>query len=635
MDNVTDQLTFEAIRNLVGIDEFHEDSAIEIKFGLGESGNKGELPRSFFDTYSSFANTHGGIILLGFHEISDGVYEYVGFRNTDHVIKQLWTSLNNKNKVSVNLLSEKNVKVLEYLGKKFIKITIDPASRKQKPVYIDGNPYTGTFRRDFDGDQHCDEEKIKRMISEQVEDSLDYRVLENYNIDDLNKETIKGYRIKFSLVKPASDWNLKSDQEFLRLIGAINIDRSTKKIGVTVAGLLMFGQFNSITDEFPNYFLDYQEKSFEDSEKRWIDRVSTDGTWTGNLFDFYNIVLQKLYQNVKVPFNFSGTTRIDNSPIHVALREALTNTLIHADYKGRSSILIIKRPDTFCFYNPGSMRVPILEAIRGGNTDCRNKKLQTMFSLMGRGDRAGSGIPQIFKNWTDQLWRTPILREKYTPDQTILQLDMINLMPDDVLQKLRHRFEGFDGLNNVKKIALVFASLDGSVNHARLREISRIHRHDLSKALRELVDDGYLEPHGATTGRIYFLPAMTVQATLDGSFKNAKSSAESSVHLGKSFVHLDESSVHLELVQIAKRVSETKGAPKEEVEYTILKLCNNRYLTVNEIANLLKREPSTVRTHYINGMVSNGYLKIRFPTRSHPKQAYTTAKKRKGDKTEK
>ena len=107
------------------------------------------------------------------------------------------------------------------------------------------------------------------------------------------------------------------------------------------------------------------------------------------------------------------------------------------------------------------------------------------------------------------------------------------------------------------------------------------------------------------------------------------------MHLGKSFVHLDESSVHLELVQIAKRVSETKGAPKEEVEYTILKLCNNRYLTVNEIANLLKREPSTVRTHYINGMVSNGYLKIRFPTRSHPKQAYTTAKKRKGDKTEK
>jgi len=623
MNNIENPLTFEAIRNLIGLDEFHEDSRLEIKFGLGENGNKGELPKSFFDTYSSFANTQGGIVLLGFHEISDGIYEYVGFKNTDHILKQLWTSLNNKNKVSVNLLTEKNVKIIEYLGKKFIKITINHATRKQKPVFIDGNPYTGTFRRDFEGDQHCDEETIKRMITEQVEDSLDNRILDDFSINDLNKETIKRYRIRFSLVKSASDWNLKTDQEFLRLIGAVSIDRSTKKIGLTVAGLLMFGQFNSIIDEFPNYFLDYQEKPNEGSDKRWIDRFSTDGTWSGNLFDFYNIVLQKLYQNIKVPFTFSGTTRIDDSPVHIALREALTNTLIHSDYKGRSSILVIKHPDAFCFYNPGTMRVPILDAIRGGTSDCRNKRLQTMFSLMGRGDRAGSGVPQIFKNWTDQLWRTPVLKEKFSPDQTILQLDMINLMPEDTLKKLRQRFgEKFDNLNRIKKIALVFAFLDGSVSHARLREISSSHPRDLSKALKELVDDGFLEPHGATTGRIYFLPVMTVQSKLDSSFK--KSDFTDVIP-----VHLEESPVHLELLNIAKKVRETKGAPKSEVEYTILKLCNNRYLTVQEIAQLLNRESSTIRTHYINGMVRNDYLKIRYPSRSHPKQAYTTIKKKR------
>jgi predicted HTH transcriptional regulator len=626
----SNQLNFDEICNLVGIDEFRENSTIEVKLGLGESGNKGELPKSFFPSYSAMANTQGGIVILGFREISEGVFEYVGFGNTDHVLRQLWTSLNNKNKVSVNLLTNKNIKIIDAYGKKFIKISVPTATRRQKPVYCDGNPFSGTYRRDFDGDQHCDEETIKRMIAEQVEESLDDRVLGEFDINDLNKDTLKLYRNKFSTVKPAHPWNLKNDQEFLRLIGAINIDRATKKGGLTIAGLLMFGNHNSIIDEFPNYFLDYQEQNNEDLEKRWIDRVTPDGTWSGNLFDFYNIIIQKLYQNLKIPFNISGTTRIDDSPVHIALREALTNTLIHADYKGRSSVIIIKRPDMYCFFNPGTMRISIPNAIRGGNSDCRNKRLQNMFTLVGRGERAGSGIPQIYKNWTDQLWELPILKEKFNPDQTILRLNMVNLLPEDALNKLKSRFgERFENLNQIKRIALVIASLDGSINHARLKEVSMLHPHDLSKELKELVDDGFLEPHGATTGRIYFLPVMTIQKKLDSPYEKLDKTKESSVHLDMSSVHLGSNPVHLgtnseQLKEIANEISSTKGAPKEKVVKVILKLCDNRFLTVQEIAQLLNRDPSTIRTHYINWLVQEGYLKIRYPSRSHPNQAYTT-----------
>ncbi|MGL5661450.1 MAG: hypothetical protein ACRC2U_07920 [Aeromonas sp.] len=64
--------------------------------------------------------------------------------------------------------------------------------------------------------------------------------------------------------------------------------------------------------------------------------------------------------------------RKSDTPVHIALREALVNCLVHADYSERASVLVVKRPDMFGFRNPGLMRIPLDDVISGGNTDCRN-----------------------------------------------------------------------------------------------------------------------------------------------------------------------------------------------------------------------------------------------------------------------
>lgn len=58
---------------------------------------------------------------------------------------------------------------------------------------------------------------------------------------------------------------------------------------------------------------------------------------------------------------------------------------------------MVKRPDLFGFRNPRDLRVPVDVAIQGGNSDCRNRALQTMFRLVGLGEQSGSGIPKIFR----------------------------------------------------------------------------------------------------------------------------------------------------------------------------------------------------------------------------------------------
>lgn len=77
-------------------------------------------------------------------------------------------------------------------------------------------------------------------------------------------------------------------------------------------------------------------------------------------------MILKLTSELKVPFELKGGERQDDTPVHQALREALVNTIVHADFTGRASLLAVKRPDMFGFRNPGRMLVPLEVALKGG-----------------------------------------------------------------------------------------------------------------------------------------------------------------------------------------------------------------------------------------------------------------------------
>ena len=124
-----------------------------------------------------------------------------------------------------------------------------------------------------------------------------------------------------------------------------------------------------------------------------------------------------------MPFHLQGDTRIDETPIHQALREALVNTLVHADYSDRASVRVIKRPSGFEFRNPGALRVPVAQALKGGESDCRNRTLQQMFLMINLGERAGSGLPRILTSWQSE-GRLLKMTESFEPyDQSLLTME--------------------------------------------------------------------------------------------------------------------------------------------------------------------------------------------------------------------
>ncbi|MDI9417851.1 MAG: ATP-binding protein [Euryarchaeota archaeon] len=617
--------------------DFAEEIDLEAKKATGRDG-RGELPRSFFESYSAMANTNGGIILLGIEEKPKGIFSAVGIPEPELILKALWDGLNNRSQVSINLLADHMVQVLDYQGNNVIQVTVPRARRNQRPVYVGMNPFEGTYRRNYEGDYLCDHETVRRIIAEKGDDSRDATLLENFDFKDLDEGTLKVYRNQFKAAKPDHPWLDQDDVEFLHSIGGWTRDRDTKKEGLTLAGLLMFGMMRSILDAVPNYVVDYQERPKDVNETRWTDRVTTDGTWSGNLYDFYRLTRQRLFRDLKVPFKLEDMRRVDDTPVHEALREALINTLIHADYSGRIPILVVKGPDMFLFRNPGTMRLPLDDVLRGGVSDCRNRNLQKMFQLIGYGEQAGSGIPKIYRNWKQQLWRAPDLSERFDPDMTQLILRMVSLIPEEVLSQLDDRFgASFRGLSDLQRLALATAAIEGTVTHARLKSMTSVHPHDVTMALAALVREGFLDSYGATRGTFYVLagevPEMEdgllrhVAAQLPLSIKSEQAgigSGSGSEYLGPSSELLNESSEYFkQLEQIARAAKERGKVPKEVMERIILELCKDYFLNLRVLADLLNRTPDSLRINYLSRMVKEGTLELRYPNKpTHPDQGY-------------
>ena len=171
----------------------------------------------------------------------------------------------------------------------------------------------------------------------------------------------------------------------------------------------------------PDYFLDYRERL--SNETRWNDRVAAhDATWSGNIYDFFFKIHDRVTGDVKVPFKIAadGITRIDDTPVHKALREVLANALIHADYHGRRGIVVEKHFRTITFSNPGTMRINKSVAVAGGTSDARNTAIFNIFALVDIGERSGMGLANLHGLWKKYGYAEPKITESYDPDRTVL-----------------------------------------------------------------------------------------------------------------------------------------------------------------------------------------------------------------------
>ena len=565
----------------------------------------GGFPGTFWSTYSSFANTNGGAIIFGVKEKEERFYlDGLTEEQTSKYRRDFFNNMHNKKNINIALLKEEDVQIVKIGIGYFMFFYIPRADRSHRPVYCGSDPYTGTYRRDLDGDYLCSREEVNSMFADaNLANPVDGRILKNFGKEDLDEDSIKQYRRRFEQWNPDHVWNALPEDKFLEKLNVFRKNRQTGEYGLTHAGLLMFGSYSAIMDANPNFFPDYQEIS--DNNDRWVNRICPDGNWASNLFQFYSRVLPILQNFLPKPFRLEDNQRKTETPAHVAVREALANALVHADYTENASLNIYKYPNKIVFSNPGTMLISLRQYYHGGESVCRNKYLQTMFTFLGSAEKAGSGADKIIKGWEEQNWKKPYIVEKSRPNKVVLTMTMESLVDDSIIEALGEILgERVKKLPHNQLITLALAYSEEEVSNERLRYALDIHRADISDMLSKMCEDKLLVSTGYGRGTKYHIYSANV-ALLD-----------SNVALSDSNVALLDPNVALLDPNVALK---RKRYSKSEMESMVLSVCQD-WKTAEEIASSVGRNVVYIKNTVLPSLTN--VIEKMYDIPHHPKQKY-------------
>ena len=108
------------------------------------------IPEGLWETCSAFANTHGGIILLGASENEETAiqdrFSITGLADPQQRMEEFWKKVN-AGRLNRNLFSSKDVQILDVDETSVLMIHVPQAAPEQKPVFLHGDCRKWTFRR--------------------------------------------------------------------------------------------------------------------------------------------------------------------------------------------------------------------------------------------------------------------------------------------------------------------------------------------------------------------------------------------------------------------------------------------------------------------------------------------------------
>jgi len=169
------------------------------------------------------------------------------------------------------------------------------------------------------------------------------------------------------------------------------------------------------------------------------------------------------------------------------------------------SVVIEKYPDRIVMANPGTIITGKKQMLKGGISQPRNKGLFKMFNLIGLGEHAGSGVPDIYKAWKDAGLDEPLVEEMFgngNPDRTILTLPLTSTN-----SPIRQSADSADKKKNeLKERHLQILSVMECDREYSSDEVANLVGLKISRArqlLKELVNAEKLESIGTTNGKRY------------------------------------------------------------------------------------------------------------------------------------
>ena len=458
-----------------------------------------KLSDSLFETYSAFANTNGGVIVLGVDEESDQRgfkrYPIQGIQNPQEQEENLVNRLNDTNLVTYNSTEEVIIRTTA-AGKKIIKLVVNEAPLSKKPVEVlvtDNNKARKmkAFVRQGSTDVEAKGELYHSLIRNKTNDA-DSTLMYGTTFSDFDIETIEYYRdIMEKKNKKENKQDFLKDlshEDFLIRQRALVRDEDTEKLIPTAAGLLFFGMPHMILEKFPYFQLDLFDKR---TENRWQHRISTviDDL---NLFQFFEQSHSYLQVTAQNKFQLDeNQMRIDGvGALRDALREALVNFCMHTDFSADKPSAINILWDYYDFKNTGMMKIPKENFFTTNDSIYRNPIISKLFTNIGFGERGGTGGGIIFNVASGDLVRYPEI-------ETSLEFTELRVWTVDFTETVGNLSE------EEKAVFTTIFKSNIPLGKKELMEAIQLTQYKMNFILSKLTENNYIEKIGRSVSTKY------------------------------------------------------------------------------------------------------------------------------------
>jgi ATP-dependent DNA helicase RecG len=353
-----------------------------------------------------------------------------------------------------------------------------------------------------------------------------------------------------------------------------------------VAGVLMFGTPSLIRRCFPAFRVDLID--IEGTE--WVAAPTDRGagrSFQGPLLDLVRDVLSVLRKEVPERFALHpGEAQRMADPMHVALREALHNALMHQDYRIYRPTQIRRFADRLEIENPGaSLRDP--GRLGEPGSELRNPRIAQMFYEIGWAEQKGTGI-RAMQRAMDDLGLTPPSFESDPQDRSFRVTFYRHHFMDQSDLAWLEQFSPL-GLSTEEQKALVYAHKTGRVDNAAFRSLNHTDTLTASRALTHLEGLGLLQRSEQRRGPgVYYTLA-------EGVTETPQVTPQVTPQI---------------TAELPRLLAEGKRLSRNEMADLLVALCTERPRTARELAQLLHRNTKYLRDTYLSPLVRQGRLQL-------------------------
>lgn len=465
-----------------------DDAEVEVKASVLK------LSTDVWESVSAFANTSGGLIVLGIDE-SAGFLPAAGF-DPPRVLEQFVEGIGDGGKDGSRLTNPPRytASMPEFEGSRVLVLQIAMNPPGTKPCFITAKGLqAGAFRRVGDRDQRLSALEVFELQNELVPSPADREVLHEATIDDLDSGLIERF-----VDAQAGSRALKGVDEdlhiALRRLGVIDAAG-----GVRMAGLLTLGRYPQ--EFFPKLHVDVtvhqgREKSPASSPVRFVDRQLCEGP----LGEMVDEAVRVVARNLRTYSTVVGTRRTDQLEVPLSvLREGIANAVVHREYGALfsgQSVSVDVYADRIEIISPGGLWGGITEEnIADGVSACRNATLMKIVRALPHGDAPGgvaegqgSGVPLIVHEMIANALPEPVFRA--SPASVLLRLGRHGLEIPAHREWLAQA-AGRD-VSPTEAQALLLVRELGDVDAASIRDSLQIDSDEARRILAQLTSAGAL-----------------------------------------------------------------------------------------------------------------------------------------------